>query len=186
MDYIRYYQKTPPVKNPITLGPVIDAIVKNGAQASTNFGSSPSLGSLNNGSGSISESLLRFDLSSVSYHIVSAKLRVYGAINGSTSGNALVNATGLNPNGTWTENGVNWNNKPAESGGKITSQIVSGTTQKYYEWDVTSYIIAQKEIAMKNLVNLKLSQDPGSNALADFYPKRREVIRHNWSLHPMS
>jgi hypothetical protein len=168
VDYIRYYQKTPPVKNSITLGPVIDAVVKNGGQASTNFGSSTALNSLSNGSGSISESLLRFDLSTVKYTIGSAKLRVYGAINGGTPGDAIVKATGLNPFGTWTENGVNWNNKPAESGGKITSQTVSGTTQKYYEWDVTSYIIAQKELAMRNLVNLKLSQDAGTNALVDF------------------
>jgi hypothetical protein len=171
VDYIRFYQQNVPAQTASTLLPTADAMVQNGINASTNFGTSAQLGTQLTGSLDTKESLLRFDLSSIRNYIGSAKLRVYGNGNTISGPNPIGKVNALDPFQNWTETGVNWNNKPSETGGVLSDQTSIGTNPKYYEFDITPHIINQKEVAMRNIINLKLSQMSGSEALADFLSK---------------
>ncbi len=168
VDYIRFYQQSPPAQTASTLFPTADAMVQNGSGASTNFGTLPQLGTQLSNSLNTKESLLRFDLSTVQNYIGSAKLRIYGGANTASGTSPVGKVTALDPNNNWTETGVTWNTKPTESGSVLTSTSIVGTSQKYYDFDITPYLINQKEVAMRNIVNLKISQNAGTEALADF------------------
>jgi RHS repeat-associated protein len=55
---------------------------------------------------------------------------------------------------TWVETSITWNNKPPR-GGALSSTTVTGNTFVYYEFDVSSYVIAEKA-AGRNLVSFAL------------------------------
>jgi endoglucanase len=97
------------------------------------------------------EAYLRFDLSSVS-SIGSAKLRLFGKLDNTSAasvGFTIYNAS----NTTWSESGLTWNNKPAAGTTVRGSGTVTGTTGKWYEVDLTSFLKAEKA-AGRNLVTL--------------------------------
>jgi hypothetical protein len=167
VDYIRFYELNPPLKAPVTLNPVADAYVQNNGAENTNFGNSTTLLSQNSGSGTQGEAVFRFDLSSVKYYIGSAKLRVFARNQSNNTNPIRVRATGLVNTSIWDEAVINWNNKPSESGVWNDEKTVTGTTGKYYEWDVTSYVKAQKEGNLRNSVGIKLSQMPGYEDLVE-------------------
>ena len=63
---------------------------------------------------------------------------------------------------TWTETGITWNNKPASGTTALATVTIvnNSTTARWYEWDVTAYLQAEKwagrnvvALAVKNLAN---------------------------------
>jgi endoglucanase len=45
---------------------------------------------------------------------------------------------------TWDESAINFNNAPAINGSALDSATIANTSEKYYYFDVSSYIKAQK------------------------------------------
>lgn len=123
-----------------TLYSLSDAYVRNGTYASTNYGNDTSLivkGSTSSGYARLS--YLKFSLSGLS-NISSAKLRLYGRNIDNTS-TISISAYGLD-NDSWTESGITYNNAPTTTSTALSSTGVSNQA-KYYEFDVTNYVIAQ-------------------------------------------
>ncbi|MEO7802155.1 MAG: DNRLRE domain-containing protein, partial [Ginsengibacter sp.] len=120
--------------------PIADAFVRNGTYATTNYGLDTSLivkGS--SSAGFARNSYLKFNLSSLG-NVSSAKLRVYGNnIDDATA--VSLSAYGID-NDAWTETAIIWNNSPTTASAPITSVPVNNV-KKYYEIDVTPYIVSQ-------------------------------------------
>jgi len=98
---------------------------------------------------------LKFDLTSVPT-ISDAKLRVFGAISGTTT-NVIQTAVYPVADTSWSETGINWNNKPPVGAGalSVVTIVTNSTTPRWYELDVTAYLQAEKA-AGRNLVTLAL------------------------------
>ena len=115
-----------------------DAYVRDGSSANRNFGNDRGLLVKKSSSpGNTRETYLRFDIASLS-RVGSAKIRVLGRL--SDGGSVGVNLYDV-PNTTWPEAGLTWNTKPAagaQRGGP--TKTISGTTARWYEWDVTNYV----------------------------------------------
>ena len=83
---------------------------------------------------------LTFDLSAIS-SVGSSVLRLFGKQSvtgpGVNVGVYAVADTG------WAQSGLTWNNRPS-LGGLITSKVISGTTGAWYNFDLTSYLKAEK------------------------------------------
>lgn len=136
-----------------TLNPIADAYVQQGTNAGINFGANTAL---NVATYSLLpnqnyDSYLKFDTASVS-GIVSAKLRFYAkatySISSVTGAAYAVSDTG------WSETGITWNNKPAR-GGSIGQVTVNGTSNAWYEIDVTAYVQTEFNAGRK-IVSLAL------------------------------
>lgn len=168
VDYIRFYELNPPAKNPVTLTALADAIVKNGTDAATSFGTQTLTGTLRNSSAQESETYLRFDLSSFKYYIGSAKLRLYVPAFQGTGPAPKILVKGIVPAASWTEASLNWNNRPAATETDITTLTLDQGSGRYYEWDISSWAIARKEAAMNNQLEIRLVQLPGSNQEVQF------------------
>jgi hypothetical protein len=64
-------------------------------------------------------------------------------------------------------NEIRWSNKPAASGGSLATRTIASTTSQWYEWDLTSYLKAQKA-AGKNVVTFLLTATAATTPLAVF------------------
>ncbi|MDN5204186.1 DNRLRE domain-containing protein [Fulvivirgaceae bacterium BMA10] len=125
-----------------SLSPEADAYVQDGGAANTNFGTGTALTVKKDGTGYNRQTYLRFDLSSVSGTITSAKLKLVPSANGSTISATTIQAKFVS-NDSWIESGtnsINWNNKPA-AGSVLDSQTGSPSET---EWDVTSQAEAER------------------------------------------
>jgi hypothetical protein len=152
-----------------TLAPTADAYVRDGTNANTNFGTDATLQTKNTTSaGNNRRSYLKFDITSVSGTIVSAKLRLYG--NHTTAGSTSDSAFAVSSN-SWTEAGITWNNQPAR-GAKQGSTVTVTTTAKYYEWDVTAFVKTQRSAAI-NIVSLAVTKDDVSDNSPDTFNSRQ-------------
>lgn len=145
---------TDPNPNPVlTLGPVADAYVRDGANAGTNFGgSSELLAKAYSGSGYKREIYLRFNISGAQT-TGKATLRLYGSLLNTDNPSAIVQVLPVS-NVSWGEQSINWNNKP-QSQTVIASVVISGTIDKYYEWDISAYVKSQI-ISGADFISLKL------------------------------
>jgi hypothetical protein len=144
---------TPTPSTTTTLRSVADALVRNGTHAATNFGNSTQLHVRQGPTSFTRESYLRFNLSGVST-INNAKLRLFGRLDttlASSVGFRVFNSS----NTIWSETGINWNTKPASGTTVRGSGTVVGTTAKWYEVDLTTFLKAEKA-AGRNVVTLVL------------------------------
>ncbi len=149
----------------VALFPLADAYVQDGTTAGTNFGAvTPMLLRSANQSGNRRDVYLKFDLTSVSRNISSAKLRITAALSASGGINTSVYSV---VDTSWLERdpgGINWNNKPARSGTALpgATATVATTTYATYELDITGYIVAEKD-AGRDLVSMALHNPSNSN-----------------------
>jgi hypothetical protein len=121
--------------------PTADAHVRDGANASTNYGSIATLEALNSStSGETRDAYFKYDVSSVG-NVTSAKLRVFAAL--SVAGSVSTSVYPVSDN-TWSETALNWNNKPARGATALNTQTINGTTFGWYEFDVTSFVAGEK------------------------------------------
>jgi hypothetical protein len=138
---------------PSTIPTTIGAYVRGGTYASTNFGSVNDLVVKNwSNDNETRHAYLKFDLAGVS-SIADAKLRVFGRVSGST-GSVAVNVYNA-ADTSWSESAINWNNKPA-SGSTVRGAVTfTGSTAKWYDVDVTSFLQSERA-AGRTLVTLVL------------------------------
>jgi endoglucanase len=70
-------------------------------------------------------------------------------------------------NTTWGESSLTWNTRPATTGSAIATQTISGATGQWYEWNLTSFLEAEKA-AGRNVVTLVLKATNSTNPIATF------------------
>lgn len=146
--------------------PQADAYVRDGGSAGSNFGTATGLVVKKDGNAGFSRiTYLKFDLNSFS-SAGNAILRLYVAGAGSA-------VTGTqwqvwkNDADNWTETGLTWNNKPAN-----TTQLASqpGRRSGYVEWDISSQVAA--EIGGDKILSLAIvSSVSGQTNDATFHSK---------------
>lgn len=125
----------------LRLRPVADAHVRDGSNAGTNYGSAREMHAKGGGSGGTRHTYLKFDLSQAS-SVGQATLRLNIKQN-NTGGGVALNARWV-ADTTWSESGVNWNNRPP-MGAVLSGVTTNGsTTFAWYEFDVTAYVQAEK------------------------------------------
>jgi hypothetical protein len=123
---------------PSTVTTSIGSYVRGGSYADRNFGTANDLVVKKYSSAKDTrETYLRFDLAGIT-SIANAKLRLFGRVSGS-SGSVAVNVYDAS-NTTWGETSITWNNKPASGATVRGSVTFTGTTNKWYEADVTSFL----------------------------------------------
>jgi hypothetical protein len=124
-----------------------DAFVRAGVNATFNYGGAATLEQkLNTTVDNNRETFVRFTLTDVRTTVTSAKLRIFGNANTAAKTIAISGVSNV----TWVEGtgtgqavtGITFNTKPA-IGSQITSQSV-GITAGFWEFDITSYVQAQK------------------------------------------
>ncbi len=96
---------------------------------------------------------LQFDAGTVSGTITSVTLRLYGGLDDNRDNNIPVNVYAVS-NTTWTESAITWNNKPA-TGDSLQRVVVTDSVRRYYTWDITAYVQAEKA-AGSNIISLAL------------------------------
>ena len=107
----------------------------NQSNPSTNYGNATTL-LVDGASDPDRESFLLFTVTGISGDIQNARLRVFTTTNGSTNGPAVY-GTGT----TWTETGINWNNRPAHTSDALDNKG-SISTNTWVEYNVTSLVQA--------------------------------------------
>lgn len=108
---------------------------------------------------------VRFPTSQFDDSFTKATLRAYGYYGSSP---VVVSVSGTSTN--WSESTLTWSNRPAATGGALATQSVSSSTPRWYEWDVTSYVHAQKALAQPSVAFALESQTYG-NGIAYFSSK---------------
>jgi hypothetical protein len=149
------------------LSPTGDAYVRDGASATTNFGTALDLQAQVVSAGANREIYLKFDISTIS-GISTAKLRLFGGLNDASASNAQA-AVYPSSNTTWTESGsgsITWNTKPTV-GAVLSSVTIIDNNARWYEWDVTSYIQSEKN-AGRSQVTLAIKNTATSSAYVTF------------------
>jgi mannose/cellobiose epimerase-like protein (N-acyl-D-glucosamine 2-epimerase family) len=155
-----------PVVGPITVRAAADATVRDGTNAATNFGTTTDLTIKKNASvGFTREAYLRFSLTGAS-SVGSATLRLYGNLQEANAGGLNLQVYGVD-NVSWSETGINWNNRPAANTGVLATKNVPDTTKRWYEIDLTSYL-QQRKAAGATAVTLLLRNATNSNAVTSF------------------
>jgi len=144
-----------------TVSPVADSYVSSTA-TSTNFGTALELRSKR----STLESYLRFDLTSLTESVISAKVRLTGQLN-DTSGTNVVSQLFAVSNTTWSETGITWANKPSSSGSALASVTVTDNVPRLYEWDITAFVKSEMN-AERHLISLALKNPSTSTPYATF------------------
>jgi subtilisin family serine protease len=145
----------PPPPPSITIAPAADAYVRDGTSATLNFGTDPSLVVKSTAASNATRvSYLRFPLTALTGSIANARLRLYGARSVATATTDAVFAVASNG---WSETGITWNNRPA-LGAKQGASVTITPTARYYEWDVTAFVAAQKA-AGATAVSLAVKMD---------------------------
>jgi RHS repeat-associated protein len=123
-----------------TLNPTADAYVQGGGNANTNFGTNTQLRIQTNATSSSNyDSYLKFDTTGQTF--ATAKVRVNAALSASGTVGVALYAVATT---TWGETTINWNNKPARGAQQATTVNVTSTTAAWIEFDVTSYVLAEK------------------------------------------
>src|SRR5262245_54427393 len=144
---------TPVLPAQTVLTPTADAYVRDGSSAATNFGTATTLVTKTTTDiGFTRWSYLKFDLSTISGNITSGKLRLFGAIAGTSSTNVPVAVFSVSDT-SWSETGITWNNKPAPGTTALATATVANATGQYYEWEVGTYLQGEKS-AGRNRVSL--------------------------------
>jgi hypothetical protein len=149
-----------------TLNATADAFVKGGADANTNFGGGGELLAKNSSEAGFTRQIyLKFNLTGVGA-INNAKLRLFGALSTTVQPSIALSVFGSS-NTSWTESGITFNNKPATDTAALSTTTIAGTTAKFYDWDITSYLQQQKALG-RTAVTLVLRATAFSDPFARF------------------
>jgi hypothetical protein len=122
----------------LVINPVADAYVRSGNYDHINLGPGPALSIGKNGDNY--ETYLRFDISSVRTGLSSAKLRLYGGLDGTNTAPVTVEVFNVNEQG-WLEQTITFNNKPVAQNIVLASATINVGPDQYYEWDLADHII---------------------------------------------
>ncbi|MFT7235952.1 MAG: hypothetical protein ACI93L_000017 [Cyclobacteriaceae bacterium] len=142
------YELSPPSSY---LGISEDAYVQDGTAADNNYGTSNQLVIKNADPNLVRESYLKFDLSSLSGTLLSAKVRL--KVNNDDTG-VITHAISFVSNDSWSEVSITWNNKPAV--GSLLSENTVPLIGDWLEFDVLAQ--AQTELSGDGVLSLNLSE----------------------------
>lgn len=120
-----------------TFNPTDDSFIRGGV--TTSNGSAQTLELKTSDTNNTRKIYFKFDMTSFAHPVQSAKLRIYGKQ--VTTGAASTVGAYQITNDSWSENTILWGNAPAMS--SLINSIAISTTQKYYEFDVTSFVLDQ-------------------------------------------
>lgn len=164
---------------PVTtrLNPIADAYVRGAtANANTNYGNATTLLSqVNAAAGSNYETFLKFNLASFSGAVSSAILRVYGALSSTAVPSLNVEAHNC-ANNSWRDTTITWNNKPIADAAVLATTTISGKVKEYYEWDITSQVIALKNAGATS-ITIKLNNTTASATRETFNSKEATTYK---------
>jgi hypothetical protein len=158
-----------------SLTPTADAYVRNGANASTNYGTSTRMETRNNSSAH-RRSYLKFDISSINGTVSDAKLGLYANTSSSTQTTDAYSVSDT----TWTETGITWNNMPS-LGSSLDSIDIDTSSYTYWELDVTSHIAAAVA-ASQSYVTIALENSTDNSAVNKFRSREYTTTSHRPSL----
>jgi hypothetical protein len=153
------------------LSPTADAYVRDGASATTNFGTATTLQTHSSTAGNNRETYLRFDLTTVT-GITKATVRLYGALSDTSGSNVPASIYSV-VSTTWVESGsgsITWNTKPPSGSTALASIVMANNVPRWYEFDVTAYLQAEKA-AGRNVVSLAVKNTATSSPFASFNSK---------------
>jgi hypothetical protein len=132
-----------------TLNATADTFARDGSYAATNYGTTtPLTVKASATAGTNRQAFLRFATGSVTGSIASATLRLYGNLGTDPANTVPARCWGVASN-AWTETGLTWNNRP--SGVSVLSTTDIGHTFQYWEWDVTSFVQAQRSAGVTDI-----------------------------------
>lgn len=161
----------------ITLNPVADARVRDGDSANANYGTYFSLTSNNSTTiGKTYESYLRFNIASLPASSSSVKLRLFGNLYFANDPSVTVQIFNV-PSLTWGETTLTYNNRPAAQTPALASAIISGTTLRYYEWDLTNFVNARRSAGATTISLLVRNLTVTNYNQVNFYSRERNTNR---------
>jgi subtilisin family serine protease len=154
----------------ITLNPVADAHVRDGTSAGANYGTVTPLEIKNStAAGNNRRMFLRFAIDGLGSNVTDARLRLNGK---SVTTAKLVGVYAVSST-TWGETTINYNNAPARGAKQGASKSV-GLAAADVEWDVTSYVQAQRSAGV-TAVTFELRQDAGNNDTPTTFASRESA-----------
>lgn len=157
------------------IAPTADAFVRGGASAPVNYGTQAGIEVKRSAANdNVREGYLKFSLSTVQ-SIGMARLRLFGALGDSRNTNVPTAVYSV-ASSTWTETGLTWNNRPAGSSAAIDTTIVANAVPSWHEWDVTSYLRAEKA-AGRSTVSFLLRNTVSSSPATVF--NSREAVSND-------
>jgi len=163
-----------------TLLPTQNATVRDGTYANTNYNGATTLRVKNDEPANTRHVYLTFDTSSMAT-VSSAVINLYVVNTGTTASRTIT--VYEQPTTSWLESTITWNNAPA-AGTLIGTFNVSTTTGIYYNFDVTSYVQAQRA-AGKKIVSFELINNVTDvNGLVDFASKEATAGQPGLTLKP--
>jgi hypothetical protein len=119
-----------------TGGGTIDAYVRGGTYAGTNFGSDPELlVKLSTSASATRESYLQFDIPA---NVTSAVLNLYGHLASTDEAKVTTTVFGV-AGASWQESTITWNNRPV-GGASLGTITVVGMTPAWVQLDVTAFV----------------------------------------------
>lgn len=172
-----------------TLAPIQDAYARNGTSATITHGTTDpnalvvKLNS-NPASGNDRQAFLTFNTSSITSTVTNVKIRLYGGLTDNRSSNTPVTASAVATT-SWTESTLTWNNKPA-AGTTLATTTIPDSIPRYYTWDVTSYVLAEKA-AGRHTVSFAIAATAATTPILSFNSKEagsnapQLVVTHNSS-----
>ena len=169
----------PPSEVEVRLDPIDDSYVVEGNPTIQNLGDNYNfyVGWEENGNYLTERAYLKFDLSgipggSIIDNAVLFANTHYGASNGPPNYDPItivIDAENVSDD-SWNENSLNWDNRPPMGPTVLDSETVDGTYDKWYSWDVTSWVANQ--LAGDKIVSIGLiSENEGTDASVWFYSK---------------
>lgn len=120
------------------LNPLADTYIRDGSYATANYGTVTTMAVKKDGTSYSRETYLKFDLNGAP-DFDNAKLR----LNISFAGTSVASTTWqvyYVPTDSWTETGINWNNKPASS---TLLATINGQSSGWAEWNITDQALAE-------------------------------------------
>jgi CSLREA domain-containing protein len=141
------------------------AHVRDGSYRFANYGSIQGLEVKKSTTGYNRETYLQFDTSNVAT-LSGAKLRLYGALMDTVSPSIQIGVF-ASPVVNWSESGITWANKPSTGPTAVATKTITGTTKKWYEIDLTTFLKAEKA-AGRNVVTLVLRSNTFTSTLCTF------------------
>jgi RHS repeat-associated protein len=137
-----------------------DAMVFNG-DSTLNYGDTSDIITVLSGNGIDADGYLKFDTSSYVGALQGARIRLYG--HQTSNPNTMSVSAHSVADTSWSETAITWNNKPPKSAAALSSTAISGTTDGWYEWDVTAYVTSERA-AGRNVVSFAMSNPTADNS----------------------
>jgi hypothetical protein len=162
------------------LSPTADAYVRDGTSAAANFGTAADLqAQVSATAGNNRETHLKYDLTTVA-GVTQTKLRLYGRLNDATASNVpfAVHSVAVT---SWTETGVTWNTRPVAGASPLATATVADNVARWYEWDVTAYVKAEKA-AGRNVVSFVVKGTGPAATFATFNSREAAANRPQLAL----